>query len=132
MSKKKPADLNGIDDWMEQFFYDPFTSFLDQYTFRVDLFETGEYFIIEAELNNVKLENIKIEINKDMLKITKMIKQSADKDIEIEEMNRTVTLPFSIEEKEVDAYYINGLLEIKIAKEKTCKKVCKSIPIQSS
>ncbi|MGG3889788.1 Hsp20/alpha crystallin family protein [Metabacillus fastidiosus] len=131
MNKKNPADWNGIEGWMEQFFYDPFTSFLDQYTFRVDLFETSTYFIIEAELNDVQLDHIKVEINNETLKITKIMKP-AEEDIQMEELNRTVILPFSIEQKEIDAHYVNGILEVKIAKEKSCLQKRKSIPIQAN
>ena len=34
--------LKIIDKWLETFFLDPLTSYLDETTFRIDLFETAD------------------------------------------------------------------------------------------
>lgn len=127
MGKKKqslPCDIKGIEEWMNQFFQDPFTSFLDDYTFRVDLFETSCEYIIEAQINHVEADEISVEINNDNLSITiHSIKEEKPKE-------RSVVLPFPLEDKRIDAIYQNGILEIKIAKEEKTIRNNKRIQIQ--
>ncbi|MGM0877402.1 MAG: Hsp20/alpha crystallin family protein [Bacillota bacterium] len=114
-----PMNINGIEEWMTQFFTDPFTSLLDEHTFRVDLFETSEDFIIEAELGEMIkkediqlsafIENIKIAVRPD-LSGHNMEEQNN------EDITRTIILPYSIEDKEIGATLNHGILEIKISK----------------
>ena len=105
-------DINGIEEWMTQFFTDPFTSLLDEQTFRLDLFETGDEFIVEAELGEaISKEMIALDVRKDHLHIS--ILDSKQKE---QERKRTVILPFPIEKKKISATFINGILEIKISK----------------
>ncbi|MFC0274074.1 Hsp20/alpha crystallin family protein [Metabacillus herbersteinensis] len=130
MSKKKksnPADINGIEEWMTQFFSDPFTNFLDQYTFRIDLFETSEEYIVEAELDQIKAEDITIEISDEHLKI--LISRNV-KSAEHDCVERSVILPFMLEQKVIKAQFENGILEIMISKEETCKRKNCKVPIQ--
>ncbi|MBU7592311.1 Hsp20/alpha crystallin family protein [Metabacillus halosaccharovorans] len=115
MNKKKcsnPMDIQGIEEWMSQFFTDPFTSLLDEQTFRLDLFETGEEFIVEAELGEtISTDEINITVNKEQLYISILDGNQVER-----ERRRTVVLPFSIEKKKITACYTNGILEIKISK----------------
>ncbi|MCV9885469.1 Hsp20 family protein [Metabacillus halosaccharovorans] len=115
MNKKKcsnPMDIHGIEEWMSQFFTDPFTSLLDEQTFRLDLFETGEDFFVEAELGEaISTEMINITVNREHLYIT-VLEGNQEK----HEKKRTVVLPFSIERKKIAASFTNGILEIKISK----------------
>jgi HSP20 family molecular chaperone IbpA len=127
-----PMNINGIEKWMTQFFTDPFTSLLDEYTFRVDLFETSEDFIIEAELGEMKkkedvqltafMENLKITVHPDL---SEHNKEEQNK----EEITRIVILPYSIEDKEIVATLNIGILEIKISKYSRSTTKCSSIPI---
>lgn len=127
-----PMNINGIEKWMTQFFTDPFTSLLDEYTFRVDLFETSEDFIIEAELGEMKkkedvqltafMENLKITVHPDLSEHNK-------EELNNEEITRIVILPYSIEDKEIVATLNNGILEIKISKYSRSTNKCTSIPI---
>lgn len=115
MNKKKcskPMDINGIEEWMTQFFIDPFTNLLGEQTFRLDLFETGEEFIVEAELGeDMTTEMINLEVNQDHLDISIYDGEQAGN-----ERRRTVVLPFSIEKKKIAATLTNGILEVKISK----------------
>lgn len=117
MNKKKcsnPLDINGIEEWMTQFFTDPFTSLLDEQTFRLDLFETGEDFIVEAELGEeIAKEMIRLDVKKDCLHISVL---EANLDEDKQERRRSVVLPFPIENKNITATFTNGILEIKISK----------------
>ncbi|MGN7942713.1 Hsp20 family protein [Virgibacillus sp. 6R] len=114
--KANPMNINGIEEWMTQFFIDPFTTLLDETTFRVDLFETNDEYIIEAEIgDNIVKEDIHIEVKREKL----IISIIANKNTQIEDENkcsRSITLPFSIENKKVVANLLNGILEVKITK----------------
>lgn len=128
MGKKKkscPSDLKGIEEWMNQFFQDPFTGFLDEYTFRVDLFETSCEYIIEAQLEDVSPKQIDLEIKKDCMFITIL---PSEKDQEKKE--RSVFLPFQLEDKIIHTSYVNGILEVSIKKEGKTKRNGNKIQVQ--
>lgn len=111
-----PMNIKGIEDWMTQFFTDPFTSLLDEHTFRVDLFETSDYFIVEGELGEkIKKENINIQVCQEQILINVLKDNEAEKQ-ENNEVTRKIVLPYRIEQKEISATFMNGVLEIKISK----------------
>ncbi|MCM3161396.1 Hsp20/alpha crystallin family protein [Metabacillus litoralis] len=111
-----PMNIKGIEEWMTQFFTDPFTSLLDEHTFRVDLFETSDQFIIEGEIGeNIKKENINIHVSQEQITI-KVIKENKAENHETNEVTRKVVLPYRIEKKQITATFTNGVLEIKISK----------------
>jgi len=128
MGKKKqscPSELNGIEEWMNQFFQDPFTGFLDEYTFRVDLFETSCEYIIEAQLEKVNKNQIELKINKDCLFITIYPSKK-----EQEKKERSVFLPFHLEDKVIQTSYEKGILEVIILKDSKVKRKGNIIKIQ--
>jgi HSP20 family molecular chaperone IbpA len=125
-------NINGIEEWMTQFFTDPFTSLLDEHTFRVDLFETSEEFIIEAELGETKKkEDIQITtcIEKIKISVQSNVCNQNEEEKNNEEIARTITLPYSIEDKEIFALFSHGILEIKIAKNCNCHQKRTTIQI---
>ncbi|MBO1510150.1 Hsp20/alpha crystallin family protein [Metabacillus bambusae] len=127
-----PMNINGIEEWMTQFFTDPFTSLLDEHTFRVDLFETSEDFIIEAELGETKKkEDIQITtcIEKIKISVQSNVSNENEEEKNNEEIARTITLPYSIEDKEIIAAFNHGILEIKIAKNSSCEQKRNTIQI---
>jgi len=118
MNKKensKPSRFNGVEDWMEQFLEDPFTSMMDHFQFRVDLFETSQEYIVEAELINYKKEHLSVEINGAtvIIQAKRPTALSPDND----KVERIVTLPYTLATKDVQARYTNNILEITIKKE---------------
>jgi spore coat protein M len=118
MNKKensKPPRINGVEDWMEQFLEDPFTSMMDHFQFRVDLFETSHEYIVEAELINYKKEHLSVEINGASVII--QAKRPTPSSPENDKVERIVTLPFTLAQKDVQARYTNNILEINIKKE---------------
>lgn len=123
MNMKKcsnPMNIDGIEEWMTQFFTDPFTTLLDEHTFRVDLFETSEEYIIEAELGEtIKKENIQITTCNEKIKILVCPdKNNQDKEqSNNDELSRNIKFPFIVEEKVIKATLVNGILEIKICKD---------------
>ncbi|MFY4774000.1 Hsp20/alpha crystallin family protein [Metabacillus sp. RGM 3146] len=104
---------------------DPFTSFWDDYAFRVDLFETSLEYIIEAELTNAPCERIRVRIENEMVIVTLLAAEDSSEG----PTERSVTLPFLVNKKEVYASYENGILEIKINKDSKCFTGNTEIPI---
>jgi HSP20 family molecular chaperone IbpA len=121
--KKKSIEFEGLEDWMEQFFSDPLSSYLDEQHFRIDVFETQNEYIIEADLPNFAEKQIIIEMNKDMVKIN--VQKS--KEVLLE---RTVWMPFNLLEKEAFALFEKGILEVHIMKDGNADCNEKQIPIR--
>ncbi|KKI91901.1 hypothetical protein WQ54_12280 [Bacillus sp. SA1-12] len=126
-----PMNINGIEEWMTQFFIDPFTSLLDEHTFRVDLFETNEEFIIEAEIGEKQKEDISITAEKEIITITVRSESDPNQNEQTsEDLTRNITFPIMIEEKDIHAIFNNGILEIKIAKNTDCIEKRTNIAIE--
>lgn len=135
MNMKKcsnPMNINGIEEWMSQFFSDPFTTLLDEHTFRVDLFETSDEFIIEAELGELtKKDDIQITASKEKIKISVSPNKNEKNKVECsdDDIERTIKFPFSIEDKVIIAVMSNGILEVKISKDGQSSNKNTTIPI---
>lgn len=129
-----PLNINGIEEWMTQFFTDPFTNLLDEQTFRVDLFETNENYIIEAELGKtIEKEDIQVCTSIETVKISvqqKRVEHQNKGKQRDEIITRTVILPYKIEDKVIIASFINGILEVKISKLCSETQTRTSIPIE--
>jgi HSP20 family molecular chaperone IbpA len=126
--RSKPSDLSCIEDWMNQFFTDPFSALLDYHSFRVDLFETSDEYIVEAEFTNINPEDIKIVTNQETLIISAHPSLSANEDKD--QLERSILLPFSLEKKMIEAFFSNDILEVKICKEGSCVRKGCHIPVQ--
>ncbi|MCA1030183.1 Hsp20/alpha crystallin family protein [Bacillus timonensis] len=130
----KPLNFEGIEDWMEQFFEDPFKNYLDEYQFRVDLFETGSEYIIEAELTHFNKEQLSVEVSGD----TVIIRANENQKDHLRTINeitpycyeRMITLPFSLLKKKVKAKFTNDILEIIVSKEGKTRRKSRMIPIK--
>jgi spore coat protein M len=118
--KKKPFEFEGLENWMEQFFSDPLSSYLDEQHFRIDVFETQNEYIVEAYLPSFTEKQITIEFNQDIVKIN--VQKSKEEILE-----RTVWMPFNVLEKEAYAIFEKGILEVHIMKEG--KAVCNEMQI---
>ncbi|MDQ0220502.1 Hsp20/alpha crystallin family protein [Peribacillus cavernae] len=109
--KDSNPETGKFDKFMENYFLDPNTSLLDQLTFRVDLYECDEEYVVEALFDETKPEKIHIKVNNEQLIIAAFpkIQNKAP-------MERTVPFPFSINNKKIIAGFSNDILEIKISK----------------
>ncbi|PKG22393.1 Hsp20/alpha crystallin family protein [Niallia nealsonii] len=127
-NKKDKQNWNGnMEDWLKDFFLDPLTTFLDEAEFRIDVFETENYYIIEALLPPCKKEDLNISAENDALTI--MVNCLINRNIE--KKQRTVSFPFSIDTKEIQAVLNREILEILISKQAVAKsKGKKSIIIK--
>ncbi|WP_273127303.1 Hsp20/alpha crystallin family protein [Bacillus weihaiensis] len=105
-----PLNIKGIEEWMSQFFTDPFTSLLDEETFRIDLFETNEEYIIEAQVGeDVCIEHVMVYTNQERVIINLSLEESESK-------IREIRLPICIHNKKITANLTNGILEVIISK----------------
>ncbi|MEH7383603.1 Hsp20 family protein [Bacillus sp. JJ1533] len=121
-----PLSLNGMEDWMKQFLEDPYL--LDDYQFRIDLFETQNEYIIEAELSGYLPEQIRLNVNHDTFHIQLTNCENPPNDTILTE--RMVTLPFELEKKKIEALFRNDILEIHIKKNSKRKKKKNKIKIK--
>jgi len=105
---------------------------------RIDIYETKDKVIAEAELPGVKPENIEIEIKDDILKIeakSKEEKEEKGRDYYKREsgeryFKRIVSLPREVEGEKAKAEYANGVLKIEIPKKTPKKEREKKIKIK--
>ncbi|MGE8204290.1 Hsp20/alpha crystallin family protein [Heyndrickxia sp. NPDC080065] len=112
--------LQGIDD----FFASPFPIS----GFPVHLSESDNHYIITAKLSGIKKDQIDIGIFEKHITITVENKESVSKEDEtqnsifkknsFQRTSKTIPLPTPIKEEKVRANYEDGLLTIKIPKEK--------------
>lgn len=122
----KPLPIDGLEDWMRQFLEDPYL--LDEYQFRVDLFETQNEYIIEAELSGYQPEQIQLKVKDDTfhIKLSNCDEPSTNTVL----AERVVTLPFELEKKKIEALFRNDILEIYIKKNGKRKKKKNTIKIK--
>jgi HSP20 family protein len=112
--------LQSIDD----FFKSPFPPGA---SFHVDTIETGNEYIISAELPGVKRDQIHLNISGNYLTISvenNELETAEDENNNIyrrkylrQKSSRTLSLPHTINEKNVKASYRDGLLKIRIPQE---------------
>ena len=116
MNKKdvKPLDISIVEEWLENFFLDPLTSYQDETIFRIDLFETAEEYIVEAMLPETKKSNITVKLDYENIIINVVT------DLQENIKQRKISFPFSIIHHDVNAIFESGILEIIINKGKIC------------
>jgi spore coat protein M/HSP20 family protein len=99
-----------MEKWLNNYFLDPLTSYLDQTQFRIDLYETNKEWIVEAILSEYDASEITVLIEKEKLTITAMIPKPSQKRI------RVIEFPFQVISQKVTATFMEGILEIFISK----------------
>ncbi|KON88622.1 hypothetical protein AF332_18635 [Sporosarcina globispora] len=122
MNKKgdfHPFNLDELEKWMENYFLDPHSSYLDQITFRIDLYETEDNIIIEALLTGCTPQDVTVSL-KDNDVIIKAVKKDDSASVPCSQpCMRTVILPFPVIHNNVSAAFSNEILEIYINKNMT-------------
>ncbi|EWG09167.1 Hsp20/alpha crystallin family protein [Cytobacillus firmus] len=114
MNKKEdfhPFNLDVLEKWMEDYYLDPLSSYLDQITFRIDLYDTEAQIIVEALLTGCASKDVTVSLKEDSVII-----KAAKIDDTQEPCMRKVKLPFSVVDKKVSADFANEILEIFINK----------------
>lgn len=117
--------IKGFLQSIDEFFKSPFPPGAN---FHVDTLETGNEYIISAELPGVKREQIQLNISGNYLTISvenKELETAEDEHNQIyrrkylqQKSSRTISFPHTINEKNVKASYRDGLLKVRIPQEK--------------
>ncbi|MBM7703788.1 Hsp20/alpha crystallin family protein [Metabacillus iocasae] len=141
--KRLPADPNTLQsfkDLMELILSNPFMSYLDYDSLRIDLFETEQAYIVEAELIGYNIKDIQVEVfNQNLLlKAKKHVeKQIKDEQSQIfrserteEKIERLVDFPFNLHHRIISATFEQNILEVTIQKEGTVSEAVSIIPIE--
>lgn len=116
MHKNQKEEQSELRQWLELLCSESFACELDEKTFRIDVFETDTHYIIEAELPDCRKEQLTVicETNTLIIQIYKekaLCKQ------------RAVPLPFSLQHKQICAYFSAPVLEIHISKEENINNI---------
>ncbi|WP_047983005.1 Hsp20/alpha crystallin family protein [Ornithinibacillus californiensis] len=128
------VDMTPLHDFMKQmdsFFNHSFKQMNEHFHFKpfwVDVKETNTHFIIEAELQGYKKEQIEIELVGNQVQIGVQDYQFIDQEDtknnlkfnkqSIAKKERVITLPFDIPKKDVKASFKNDILKISVRKPK--------------
>ncbi|MBN8199985.1 MULTISPECIES: Hsp20/alpha crystallin family protein [Bacillaceae] len=119
MNKKEdfhPFNLDELEKWMEDYYLDPLSSYLDQITFRIDLYDTEAEIIVEALLTGCVSKDVTVSLKENTV-IIKAVKIDETGPIRCgQPCMRKVKLPFSVINKRVSADFSNEILEIFINK----------------
>lgn len=131
-----PSPFHNLMEQMDSLFNESFRNFnalFDRGTVQIDMHETDTDVIIEARLPGYSREQIQLETVGNSLRIAAednaMLEEKNDKDNyhnrrrSFHRMERWVTLPFAISEKETKASYNNGILTITTPKRNTGKTI---------
>ena len=119
----KPLDIDVIEEWLESYFLDPLTSYLDETVFRIDLFETAVEYIIEALLPQIDKNNISIKLDGENIIID--VKHGTEQN----NKQRIISLPFNVTHHKVKASYDSEILEVFISKQRIKNGENRAVPI---
>jgi HSP20 family molecular chaperone IbpA len=117
--------VKGFLQTMDDFFRNPFPF---QPSFHVEVRETAEEHIITAELPGIKREQIQLDVLDNYVTITVKSQELFTEEDDnqrivkrrqsMQRSSRTIPLPQPIAENKVKASYQNGLLKIRVPKQK--------------
>ncbi len=117
-----------MDSFLDNFMNDFFEKGVERYSTstwpRVDIEETDNEFLLRGELPGIDKENIKIELNNNVLSICgkkEETKEEREKNYHIREtfngsFSRSFTLPESVDGEHIKAEFNDGLLMLTIPK----------------
>ncbi|MFN2747320.1 MULTISPECIES: Hsp20/alpha crystallin family protein [unclassified Bacillus (in: firmicutes)] len=108
MTNAKRSDYPEFDEeWMKQFFDDPFALYDE--TIPIDLYETSTDYIIEADLSHLNCEHLHMTFSGYDFKL----KVRTDE----QHYEKTLMLPFFLNDKQIETECQNKILSVKINKE---------------
>jgi HSP20 family protein len=95
----------------------------------VNVYETDHEVVLEFSAPGYKKEDIRIELEKDLLSISGSIKKEESKEnrsysrreFELSSFKRSFTIPEIVDTEKIDASYEDGLLKVKMAKRDEAK-----------
>lgn len=136
LSSTNASILNDLNDFEKTFFSPTYS----RSSFRIDILDKKDCYVLEAELPGFAKENISINVDGEYLtiKATKDSKNSSTTDEEATYVRKERTygsyersfhIP-NINANEVEAAYNNGMLHVTMPKVTADKKNAKQIPIK--
>ena len=146
MDKTNKGLMPVFNDWVENFFgrdsEDMFPTFglFNKTTPAVNIFETPENFMLELGVPGMKREDFNVEIDNGVLFIScekEVNKEEKDKRWTRREFNyqmfkRSFMLPENVKVDKINAIYENGMLKVKLPKEKVTKKDVRKVKIEGA
>ena len=127
-----PFEINNINSVLDDFFSDMWSPKLDYSTdtFKMDVQDMEESFVIEAEMPGIQKDEINLEMEENTLRIEvkrEEIKEENEKNYVHKErkftsMSRKIYLR-DVKEDEIDAKLENGVLTITVPKVERAEKV---------
>lgn len=131
-----------MDELMSRFFEldaaDRFGGFAD-FAPSIDVTETDTQIILKADLPGVEQDDVHLELHDDMLTLkgerNEETEEGEGEDRRVVERSygsfqRSMRLPFSPSEDEIETNYKKGVLTVKIAKPENTESAAKRIPIK--
>lgn len=107
-SKRNDAnDFGGMEEWLRQFFEDPF-AWYDE-TLPIDLYETSQQYIIEADLSAIQPTQTTITLSGCEFILT--VKSSE------QTLEKQMMLPFYLNDKSIETECENQILTVAVNKE---------------
>ena len=137
LTERDPFGL-WIQDWPELF--QPFRSLLAEDQLRVEEFMDGDTLVIRAELPGIDPDNdVELTVGDGMLHIhaeRRQEKKVEDKDLVRSELRygaftRTLPLPVGATDKDIDASYKAGILEVRVPVDRQ-KAAATKIPVRTT
>ncbi|CDQ40459.1 Hsp20/alpha crystallin family protein [Virgibacillus salexigens] len=118
--------FHGLMEQMDAFFNESAKNFntLVRRPINVRTYETQSNLIVEAELPGYKRDQIQLEIIGNQLRIAveDFSSNEQEKNYRGQRAERTITIPFTISEKETKADLNNGILRITIPKKNSSRR----------
>jgi HSP20 family protein len=142
------SHFSEMERMMEDFFRRPFSMFPaiwpnmgfseEELSPAVDIFEQDDAVVVKAELPGMKKEDINVELNDGVLRITgeKKREEKVEKkdyyrlERSVGSFERRISLPSGIETEKTKASFKDGVLEIQIQKTEKAKKKERKIKIE--
>jgi HSP20 family protein len=136
---KSNAVNPGFNDIFESVFNDSF--FSDRMVSRVpavNISETQDHYVIEMAAPGLNKEDFKIHLDRNMLTVsveqkkeqTEQNKQYNKREFSYTSFVRSFALPDSADDANIEAQYLNGMLNIHVAKKDEAKQIARQIEIK--
>lgn len=136
-------ELNRLRREIDRLFEDPFslltpnTSFFQNWTPAVDIFDDKDRYIVKAELPGMRQEDIDVSLDGNTLTISGERKHEQEKREEesyrseryFGRFQRSITLPTEVQANKIEASYKDGVLTITLPKSEDSKP--KQIPVKT-
>jgi HSP20 family protein len=111
------------DPWLSQLFADA-PARTAEAEIRLDVEETPDSYLVRADLPGVPKDQIQVEINEDVVKITVEYKRESTSDakaLRIERASgsatRSIRLPVAVDAAKADAKHVDGVLQLTLPKQ---------------